>query len=1273
MHIIIDTATPASDWPSDRAQLLERIQVAATAVGVTRISRLDRRAGAFLGNDGATSNSAIAEATSNVTTLLAPARVLQSPVREAQRLRALCLDLGADLLVTWDLPPSAIASAGERSRALLFLEETQTTSTPEETQTLAAAGILVAKNTASDADLRDLLQRALAHQPTGASPQQQAAIQGARLKLFAAQAVLRAAEPGTMTSPSATALDDPRIDARNALVFVLGPRHLYRRHIVSRREIICGPDMETTFVDGRLATLNVPAGAHDAQTLINWLPANQKPDLIVVKADATGRNLPGRLAGVKCAKVLLVGDTHHMDAPVRRVLEYAHSEPFDFVVMDHTRHHGHYFVESGFSRVSWLPAFDISAHATTRRENQETDPSVVFVGQVGPLHPFRSHVLQTLTDAKVPLHVLRAPPDKAAQLYADARVSLNASLNGDLNLRVFEIMAAGGCLLTDKLSQQAGLDDLFQDRAHLVYYDSDESLVANARDLLAHPERAQAIASSAHARFQEEHCAEARVASLTKWIDSGVLESRWDLSGDKRSRHIRSTHVADLNARLVTYEAIQELHRAHTAGGKPLGIVAWPDVDPRLLADLVDLPRLHLSIFGESSHIDPIARRTLLDAGVWESLTFVGEADLASDVRSGGFDSFLLSTDAWMASEPKVLAQLARARTLMIAVRTETDGRNVLSRQGEFASEGYLAEPGAIPTFRQRNPVALGELAASEGRLEEALSQFQAALAADPEYVDALNNLGVLAQQTGDEDTAASFLELAIQLDRYNVTALTNLAGLRQGADRLKDAETLLFAATRATPNDGDLWQQLAQIRHERGDNHGARDALLQLGAIEPNRPGIADAMETLRAGVGGDRSGVQPAAVPLPPRDAGVPKAARLRILLLNNLYPPQELGGYGRLMWDFASYLEELGHTVHVLTSDTTYLGTIREPEASITRSLQLFGSWKNGRVEELDRDGALACVRANHATLKTVIESFQPDVAFVGNTDFVSPGIFAPLLDRGIPVLHYLANGQPGYTASDTPTSPLYRPVTCSQWLAEKIKSTHPLRDVRAIYPGARVSEFAMPMAPLRRRLHIAYASLVMPYKGPHVLMGALEELARRRIDFTCTIAGDSTDSAFLQHLHQRAQVGALRSRVRLPGYLDRPKLRALFARCNVLVFPSVFEEPFGISQIEAMAAGLTVVTSGTGGAAEVVEHEKSGLVFPTEDSGALADLLAGLPGDPARWDRLGEEGTRRAHADFDMRKLADVLEGELLALAEKSSRPPRMQRKALPVVAGGRQRA
>ena len=92
-----------------------------------------------------------------------------------------------------------------------------------------------------------------------------------------------------------------------------------------------------------------------------------------------------------------------------------------------------------------------------------------------------------------------------------------------------------------------------------------------------------------------------------------------------------------------------------------------------------------------------------------------------------------------------------------------------------------------------------------------------------------------------------------------------------------------------------------------------------------------------------------------------------------------------------------------------------------------------------------------------------------------------------------------------------------------------------------------------------------------------------------DFTCTIAGHSTDPAFLEQLRARAQVGALRGRVQFPGFLDRGRLRALFAKSNVLAFPSVFEEPFGISQVEAMAAGLTVVTSGTGGAREIVEED------------------------------------------------------------------------------------
>ena len=52
----------------------------------------------------------------------------------------------------------------------------------------------------------------------------------------------------------------------------------------------------------------------------------------------------------------------------------------------------------------------------------------------------------------------RGSRDHAADMCASSVVSFNASLNGDLNLRVFETLSAGGCLLTDRLSAQSGLD-----------------------------------------------------------------------------------------------------------------------------------------------------------------------------------------------------------------------------------------------------------------------------------------------------------------------------------------------------------------------------------------------------------------------------------------------------------------------------------------------------------------------------------------------------------------------------------------------------------------------------------------------------------------------------------------------------------------------------------------------------------------------------------------------------------------------------------------------
>ena len=57
-------------------------------------------------------------------------------------------------------------------------------------------------------------------------------------------------------------------------------------------------------------------------------------------------------------------------------------------------------------------------------------------------------------------------------------------------------------------------------------------------------------------------------------------------------------------------------------------------------------------------------------------------------------------------------------------------------------------------------------------------------------------------------------------------------------------------------------------------------------------------------------------------------------------------------------------------------------------------------------------------------------------VGNLDFLGAGMLDPILKHGIPVLHRLGNGMPGYSAEMTPQSPLYCIAGCSEWVNSEL---------------------------------------------------------------------------------------------------------------------------------------------------------------------------------------------------------------------------------------------
>lgn len=122
------------------------------------------------------------------------------------------------------------------------------------------------------------------------------------------------------------------------------------------------------------------------------------------------------------------------------------------------------------------------------------------------------------------------------------------------------------------------------------------------------------------------------------------------------------------------------------------------------------------------------------------------------------------------------------------------------------------------------------------------------------------------------------------------------------------------------------------------------------------------------------------------------------------------------------------------------------------------------------------------------------------------------------------------------------------------------------------------------------------------------------------------------------------------------LPNDELRAALTASTVFVCPSIYE-PLGIVNLEAMACGLPVVGTATGGIPEVIvdgetgrlvpiEQVQDGTGTPTDPEGFVRDLAAALTevvGDPERAARMGEAGRRRAEREFSWTAIAEQTRG------------------------------
>ncbi|MBX9793588.1 MAG: glycosyltransferase family 4 protein [Burkholderiaceae bacterium] len=169
--------------------------------------------------------------------------------------------------------------------------------------------------------------------------------------------------------------------------------------------------------------------------------------------------------------------------------------------------------------------------------------------------------------------------------------------------------------------------------------------------------------------------------------------------------------------------------------------------------------------------------------------------------------------------------------------------------------------------------------------------------------------------------------------------------------------------------------------------------------------------------------------------------------------------------------------------------------------------------------------------------------------------------------------------------------------------------------AVVPNPYADDLFKRAPAARRSRDLVFVGRLVSDKGVDVLIAALAQLASRGRRVGLTVVGDGPEMASLRR--QATDLG-VSEQIDFCGRRVGGELVSLLNEHQVLVVPSVWEEPFGVVALEAMACGCIPLVSRSGGLPDAIGG--GGVVVPLGDIDALAEAIDGLLGNSTQMERL-----------------------------------------------------
>ncbi len=408
------------------------------------------------------------------------------------------------------------------------------------------------------------------------------------------------------------------------------------------------------------------------------------------------------------------------------------------------------------------------------------------------------------------------------------------------------------------------------------------------------------------------------------------------------------------------------------------------------------------------------------------------------------------------------------------------------------------------------------------------------------------------------------------------------------------------------------------------------------------------------------------------------------MRILFVVNLYPPHDLGGMEQVCYEMVTRLQGRGHHCYVLTNRPGTSAPV-PAEANVERSLYLDADLKHYKPADffLHRRKRL---EENLLHLRQAITNFRPDLISIWST-WLLPHDLIYRAEQWLPgrvalsVADYMLitpNAHEAYWGTK-PKRPLVRALSAPirRYALQKLRreresrklelrhvticSTYTferLLDAGALPHGATVILNGIDAEPFRSRpnarggspLRLVYTGGLASHKGVLTAIQAMGILRASREDtgVSLLIVGGGHPE-YVQTLQREVDRMDLTNQVRFRGQVPRDEIASILAEHDVFLFTSIYEEPFGRTSLEAMAAGLAVVSTNVGGQREFVMEGTNALVYPPGDAEQLASCILRLRDDLPLRQRLADAGRRTVEERFTLERMVDEMEEWLQGIA------------------------